>query len=63
MAPLHNQRWERFAIGLFEGPVSRDEAVKAGYSKNRGNASRLKSNEIASARLTELQVEAAANLR
>ena len=61
MAPLHNQRWERFAIGLFEG-LSADEAfVKAGYSKNRGNASRLKSNEIISARLSELQSEAASN--
>jgi peptide subunit release factor 1 (eRF1) len=61
MAPLRNQRWERFAVGLFEG-LSADEAfVKAGYSKNRGNASRLKANEIVSARLTELQSEAASN--
>jgi hypothetical protein len=60
MPPLNNQRWERFAVGLFEG-LSADEAfVRAGYSKNRGNASRLKSNEIVSARLSELQAEAAA---
>jgi hypothetical protein len=58
MAPLHNPRWERFAQALFEGK-SADEAYEtAGYSANRGNASRLKANENISTRLTELQLEA-----
>ena len=59
MPPLSNPRWERFAQGLFEG-LSADEAyVKAGYSENRGNASRLKSNESVSMRVAELQSEIA----
>ena len=59
MGPLSNGRWERFAQGLFEG-LSADEAyVKAGYSENRGNASRLKANESIIARLSELQTQVA----
>jgi phage terminase small subunit len=59
MPPLSNPRWERFAQRLFEG-LSADEAyVKAGYSENRGNASRLKANESVSMRVAELQAEIA----
>jgi phage terminase small subunit len=59
MPPLENARWERFARALFEGQTADEAYVKAGYSENRGNASRLKANESVSARLSELQAEAA----
>ena len=59
MPPLSNPRRERFAQALLEG-CSADEAfVKAGYSENRGNASRLKAKESISMRLAELQAAAA----
>jgi hypothetical protein len=61
MPPLNNARHEAFVRGLLEN-LSADEAfVKAGFKRNRGNASRLKSNENISRRLSELQAEAAAN--
>jgi hypothetical protein len=59
MGILTNPRHERFAQALFEGETADEAYVKAGYAKNRGNASRLKANEIVLARLTELQAEAA----
>jgi hypothetical protein len=59
MPPLNNARHEAFVRGLLEN-LSADEAfVKAGYSANRGNATRLKANESVKARLAELQGEAA----
>ena len=59
MPPLPNARHEAFARAMFEG-CSADEAhTKAGYSKNRGNASRLKANENILMRVTELQAAAA----
>ena len=61
MGILTNPRHERFAQALFEGKTADQAYVKAGYSENRGNASRLKANENVLARLTELQSEAAAN--
>ncbi len=63
MGPLRNQRHEAFARGLFEGLSSDEAFVKAGYSRNSGNASRLKGNESVLARLSELQAEAATNSR
>jgi len=59
MGILTNPRHERFAQALFEGETADEAYVKAGYAKNRGNASRLKANEIVLARLTEQQAEAA----
>jgi phage terminase small subunit len=61
MAPLSNARHEAFCLALFEGASADEAYVKAGYSKNRGNASRLKANEVVLARLSELQAEAAAS--
>lgn len=53
--PLSNQRWELFALGLAKG-MSSDEAYQsAGYTKNRGNATRLKANEAVKIRVAELQ--------
>lgn len=55
MPVLSNQRHEAFAQGLAQGK-SADEAYEtAGYSENRGNASRLKSNENITNRVAELQ--------
>lgn len=54
MPALSNARHERFAQALAAGK-SADEAYKlAGYRPNRGNASRLKSDESIQARLAEL---------
>jgi phage terminase small subunit len=57
--PLANPRHERFVQALFEGKSADEAYMKAGYSENRGNASRLKANENILARLTELQAAAA----
>src|SRR5215510_3808503 len=59
MGPLRNSRHEAFARLLFEGETADAAFVKAGYSKNRGNASRLKANENILARVAELQAAAA----
>jgi hypothetical protein len=59
MPPLNNARHEAFARGLFEGHSADEAYVKAGYSENRGNASRLKANENIRARVAELQAQAA----
>ena len=59
MPPLPNPRHEAFARALFEGQTADESYVKAGYSENRGNASRLKANESIQTRLAELQHEAA----
>ena len=63
MPPLPNARHERFAQGLFEGMTADEAFVTAGYKQNRGNASRLKSNENVRARLAELQTETAASAK
>jgi hypothetical protein len=59
MGPLRNSRHEAFARALFEGETADAAFVKAGYSKNRGNASRLKANESIQMRIAELQATAA----
>ncbi|MBN7759491.1 terminase small subunit [Nitratireductor aquimarinus] len=54
MPTLPNPRHEAFAQGLAKG-LSADEAYqKAGYSPNRGNATRLKANESIRARVDEI---------
>lgn len=59
MPPLDNQRHERFAQELASGKSADQAYTDAGYEENRGNASRLKSNENVSARVRELQQMAA----
>jgi hypothetical protein len=59
MAPLKNQRHERFCVALAEGKSADAAYVEAGFQENRGNASRLKANESIRGRLAELQAEAA----
>jgi hypothetical protein len=59
MPPLNNARHEAFARALFEGETADAAFVKAGYAKNRGNASRLKANESILARVAEFQAAAA----
>jgi terminase small subunit-like protein len=60
MAPLRNQRHERFCLALAEGHSIAESYALAGYSKNTGNASRLNANESIQARVAELQAQAAA---
>ena len=59
MGILKNPRHERFVQALFEGQSADEAYVTAGYSENRGNASRLKANESIQTRLSELQATAA----
>lgn len=55
MPVLKNPKHEAFAQGLAKG-LSADEAYEsAGYSRNRGNATRLKANESVVKRVEELQ--------
>lgn len=54
MAALKNQKWELFSKGLFDGLTGDAAYIRAGYTPNRANASRLKSNEIILARVAEL---------
>jgi phage terminase small subunit len=62
MGQLSNPRHERFAQGLAHGK-SADEAYRAaGFSENRGNASRLKSNESIQSRVAELQQRVVENV-
>jgi len=60
MAPLRNQRHERFCLALAEGHSIAESYALAGYSKNTGNASRLNANESIQARVAELQAQTAA---
>ena len=59
MPVLTNARYERFAQELAKGRTADEAYVRAGFSKNRGNASRLKSNESVAARIAEIQGKAA----
>ena len=54
MAVLKNQRWERFAQGLAAGKNTDKAYVAAGFTKNQGNASRLKGTEIIQRRVAEI---------
>jgi phage terminase small subunit len=59
MPVLKNAKHERFAQGLFGGMTADEAYETAGYEPNRGNASRLKSNESIRKRVAELQGAAA----
>lgn len=59
MPVLANPRWERFARHLFAGMSTAAAYAAAGYTPNRGNATRLKANEVVRARVRELNVRAA----
>jgi len=63
MAPLRNQRHERFCLALAEGHSIAESYALAGYSKNTGNASRLNANECVQARVAELQAQTAASTK
>jgi hypothetical protein len=52
---LKNPRYEKFALGLFEGKTADEAYAVAGYKPNRGNATTLKANQSIIKRLRELQ--------
>ncbi len=64
MPPLENERWEAFAIRLFEGKSVTQSAKEAGYSPRNAASigSRLSRKVNIAARVTELQ-EAAASAK
>lgn len=59
MPALANPRHERFAQELAKGKTADEAYQEAGYSENRGNATRLKANESVTARVAEIQGKAA----
>src|SRR5262249_46927437 len=59
MPPLPNQRQERFVRALVQGKSTSEAYEFAGYRPNRGNATRLKTNEVVQRRISELQQRAA----
>lgn len=59
MAQLENSRHERFAQELAKGSTADAAYVAAGFSENRGNATRLKANESVEARVSEILGRAA----
>jgi len=54
MPVLENARWEFFAQGVARGETETSAYEKAGYVRNSGNASRLRSNELVDARIREI---------
>ena len=62
MPVLKNQRWERYAQELAKGKTGEEAHAAAGYSKNRGNASTLRSRQIILNRVAELQSKIAENV-
>lgn len=68
MAELKNGRWEKFSQNCFAGMTERDAYVDAGFKASgkeetlRGKASRLRSNAIVAARISELQAASAQKL-
>jgi phage terminase small subunit len=58
MPALDNPRHERFAQELAKGKTADEAYVLAGYAENRGNASRMKSDESIGGRVSELLSEA-----
>jgi hypothetical protein len=60
MPALSNSRHERFAQTLAVGESASSAYVSAGYRQDRGNASRLTTNDNVAARVAELQGAAAA---
>jgi hypothetical protein len=59
MPALENARHERFAQQLAKGETADAAYVLAGFSENRGNATRLKANESVQARVAEILRKAA----
>ena len=59
MPALKNARWERFAQALAKGETTDAAYALAGYTPNRGNATRLKAKEAVLGRLAEIQEKAA----
>jgi len=59
MPVLSNARHERFAQELAKGKSADEAYVEAGYSENRHNAHRLKTNEHVLKRVAELKERAA----
>jgi phage terminase small subunit len=55
MPVLPNPRHEAFAQALAKGKTADEAYAQAGYSPNRGNATRLKANENIRKRVSELQ--------
>jgi len=56
---LDNAKHERFAQALARGATADEAYVEAGYSANRGNATRMKANESILERARELQAKGA----
>lgn len=59
MPALKNTRHEAFAQNLAKGMTADEAHTKAGYTPNRRNAARLKTNEDIMKRIAELQGKAA----
>lgn len=59
MAVLQNSRHEMFAQGLAKGATADAAYLAAGFSANRGNATRLNANESVRKRVNELKAKAA----
>lgn len=62
MPVLTNARHERFAQELAKGKTADEAYILAGFSENRGNATRLKSNESIQARIAEILQRGAARV-
>ncbi len=60
MPALENQRHEAFAQACAQGMSTNEAFIKAGYTPNRGNATRLKANEVVKARIAEIMQKGAA---
>jgi len=64
MPPLDKAKHENFAGALAVGNLPQDKAYeKAGYKRNRGNASTLANNQNISNRVKEIQTEAYQELK
>jgi hypothetical protein len=59
MPALKNPRHEKFAQELAQGRTADEAYAAAGYTPNRGNATRMKANESIRSRLAELQAKSA----
>lgn len=59
MPILPNTRHEKYAQCLAKGMTADEAYVAAGYTENRGNASRMKANDSIRARVEELSQKAA----
>jgi len=62
LAPLANQRREKFCIAVAAGKSADQAYSEAGYHPHEGNASRLRWNERVCSRIAELQGKAAQKL-